>query len=123
MEVTRRQIGTVLVLSFAEPLCLEGETCVRFKERMRGLLDEKRRQLVVDLGNVEFVDSSGLGALISTLKVLRANDGEMVLTNVTEAVRSVLEITRLLRVFDVYDTPEDALAALAGSEAAAPTSR
>lgn len=123
MEVTRRQIGPVLVLSFAEPLCLEGETSVRFKEKMRGLLDDRRRQLVVDLGNVEFVDSSGLGALIATLKVLRARDGDMVLANVTEAVRSVLEITRLLRVFDVYDTPEEALTALTGQEAAAPTSR
>ncbi|MHC4471580.1 MAG: STAS domain-containing protein [Planctomycetota bacterium] len=111
MELVRRQIGSVLVLSFAEPLCLEGGVSGRFKEKVRNDIADGHRNIVVDLGNVEFIDSSGLGALISTLKVLRANDGDLKLANLPQRVRSVLEITRLLRVFEAYPTAEDALRA------------
>ncbi len=109
MELTRRQIGSVLVLSFAEPLNLEGETSGDFKEKIRSVIAEGHRNLVVDLGQVAFIDSSGLGALISALKVLRANKGDLALANVSGPVRSVFEITRLLRVFVTYDTAEEAL--------------
>ncbi len=109
MELVRRQIGSVLVLSFAEPLSLVGETSGRFKEKVRMDIADGNQKLVIDLGQVDFVDSSGLGALISALKVLRAADGDLKLANLTEQVRSVLEITRLLRVFDAYETAEEAL--------------
>ena len=108
MELIRRHIGSVLVLSFAEPLSLVGETSSRFKEKVRTDIADGNRHLVVDLGQVEFVDSSGLGALISALKVLRAVDGDLKLANLTEQVRLVLEITRLHRVFDAYSTAEEA---------------
>ena len=68
--------------------------------------------MVIDLGRVAFVDSSGLGSLISALKVLRANGGDLKLANIGEQVYSVLEMTRLLRVFDTYETSEQALSAL-----------
>lgn len=113
MELTRRQIGSVIVLSFAEPVTLEGETSDRFKEKIRGLIADGCSSLIVDLGPVRFIDSSGLGALISALKVLRAHDGDLVLANVPKPVQSVLEITRLLRVFEIYDTTEEALEARA----------
>lgn len=112
MELTRRQIGSVLVVSFAESISLEGETSERFKQKVRGILDEGRRHLVVDLGRVEFIDSSGLGALISALKVLRAAGGDLKLVNLTPAVQTVLDITRLTRVFDVHPAAEDALSSL-----------
>ena len=111
MELTRRQIGSVIVLSFAEPVTLEGETSARFKEKIRGFIADGCSSLIVDLGPVRFIDSSGLGALISALKVLRAHDGDLVLANVPEPVQAVLEITRLLRVFEIYSTAEDALKA------------
>jgi anti-sigma B factor antagonist len=117
MELTRRQIGSVLVLAFAESTTLEGDNSARFKEKIRGLIGEGRRNLVIDLGLVTFVDSSGLGALISALKILRSNGGDLKLANVGEKVLSVLEITRLLRVFDTYATAEDALAAIEDLEA------
>jgi anti-sigma B factor antagonist len=112
MELTRRQIGSVLVLAFAESATLEGDTSARFKEKIRGLIGEGRRNLVIDLGLVTFIDSSGLGALISALKVLRSNGGDLKLVNVGEKVHSVLEITKLLRVFDTYATAEDALGSI-----------
>jgi anti-sigma B factor antagonist len=115
MELVRRQVGSVLVLSFAEPLTLEGGTSQRFKEKVRGDITEGSRNIVVDLGKVEFIDSSGLGALISALKVLRANNGDLKLANIPDQVHSVLKITRLLRVFDHFSTAEDAVRSLDGA--------
>ena len=118
MELTRRQIGSVLVLAFAEPLQLEGETSERFKERLRHTIGEGRKKLIIDLGQVEFIDSSGLGALISGFKFLRANGGDLKLANVLEPVRSVFEITKLLRVFEIHTTVEEALGAMSVEAAA-----
>ena len=121
MELSRRQIGSVLVLSFESPLELEGESSVRFKERIRSLVRDPATQVVLDLGHLTFVDSSGLGALISTLKFLRAGGGDLKLANVTGPVQAVLQVTRLLRVFDTYDDAEEA--AQAAGNAAVETSR
>ncbi|MHC4934163.1 MAG: STAS domain-containing protein, partial [Planctomycetota bacterium] len=99
---------------------LEGETSVRFKEKIRGIIGEGRKQLIIDLGKVAFVDSSGLGALISALKVLRADGGDLKLANVGEQVLSVLEITRLMRVFETYPTTESALESIENVDAARP---
>jgi len=117
MELTRKQIGSVLVLAFAEPIALEGDTSALFKEKIRSLIGEGRGSLVIDMGSVGFIDSSGLGSLISALKVLRANGGDLKLANIGEQVYSVLEITRLLRVFDTYATAEQALEAIEAVEA------
>jgi anti-sigma B factor antagonist len=116
MELTRRQIGSVLVLEFAEPVSLEGDSSAQFKEKIRGLIGEGRKSLVIDMGRVGFIDSSGLGSLISALKVLRANGGDLKLANIGEQVYSVLEITRLLRVFDTFESSEMALAAIESFE-------
>jgi anti-sigma B factor antagonist len=72
------------------------------------------------MGQVGFVDSSGLGALISTLKILRAEGGDLKLANVGEQVQAVLEITRLLRVFETYESAEEALAAIEQKPAECP---
>jgi anti-sigma B factor antagonist len=70
------------------------------------------------LTNVAFIDSSGLGALISGLKALRANGGDLVLCSMSRQVRTVFEITRLLRVFEVFEGPDPALEIGIGSLAA-----
>lgn len=116
MEVTRRQIGSVLVLAFAEPLQLEGDTSDRFKEWLKSEIGDGDLRLVMDLGRVEFIDSAGLGALISCFKMLRANGGDMKLANVPGPVRTVFEITRLLRVFDTYPTVEEAMKSLESAD-------
>jgi anti-sigma B factor antagonist len=121
MELSFREVDSALVLSFTDPISIEGDASVLFKERIRRQLDGPGQNLVIDMGLVDFVDSSGLGALISTLKVLRAEGGDLKLANVGEKVRSVLEITRLLRVFETYETAEEAVAALgAGKPAGCP---
>ena len=111
MDLSLRKIGQTLVVSFGDRVNLEGETSLLFKEKLKSLIGDGHLHVVMDLSNVGFVDSQGLGALISCLKVLRQSDGSLTVTNLSESVEAVLRITRLIRVFDVLPTVEDALAA------------
>ena len=109
MEFNTRECGSGLVIEFPEAIQLDGDRSREFKGRMRGVIEGVDKRVVVDLGNVEFIDSSGLGALISSLKVLRGNGGDLVLCSMTSQVHTVFEITRLLRVFEVFKDVDTAL--------------
>ena len=119
MELALRQVGRNLVVSFVGRVNLEGAESLAFKDRLKALIADGNHHVVMDLGNVGFLDSQGLGALISCLKVLRQADGSFVLTNLSQPVEAVLRITRLIRVFDVQPTVEDALRALGRQPATA----
>ena len=82
-----------------------------FRNALLELIEDGRRNLVVDLGDVSFIDSSGLGALVSALKTLKANggNGDIRLAQVQEPVVSLLEIIRLNRVFSTYPSVEHAV--------------
>ena len=118
MDLSLRKIGQTLVVSFTGRVDLEEETSVAFKEKLKSLIGDGHLHVIMDLSNVGFVDSEGLGALISCLKVLRQAQGSLTLTNLSDSVEAVLRITRLIRVFDVFATVEDALAAAARRPAA-----
>lgn len=87
-------------------------TAPRLRDRLVQLINEGPPQVVVDLSGITFIDSMGLGALISGLKRARALDGDLRLVGATDHVAKVLAITRLDQAFMVSDTVE---AALAGS--------
>jgi anti-sigma B factor antagonist len=111
MELTTRVIGDALVVAFARTTSLEGDRSMRFKASIRELTASGHRRIVLDLGEVAFIDSQGLSALISALKTLRSEGGDLKLVNVPEPIRVVLRITRLARVFETHDRIETALGA------------
>ena len=82
-----------------------------FRNALLDLIENGRRNLVVDLKTVSFIDSSGLGALVSALKTLKANGGkgDVRLAHVQEPVVALLEIIRLNRVFSTYPSVENAV--------------
>jgi anti-sigma B factor antagonist len=120
MELALRKIGPNLVVSFVGKVNLEGEDSTVFKDKLKSLIVDGSSRVVIDLGNIGFVDSQGLGALISGLKVLRHENGVLKLANLSEPVEAVLRITRLLRVFDVHESVEDALRAMNRTSAVMP---
>ena len=107
LDVTRN--GDRMVVRFTTRVDLEGETSDRFKNQLKDVVAQGGKHLVIDLGEVGFIDSCGLGALISALKVLRTSGGSLVLANVSEPVEAVLRITRLSRVFEICPDVRDAL--------------
>jgi anti-sigma B factor antagonist len=110
MELALHRRGLATVISFARPIDLEGDESSHFKERIREIISEGASRVVIDLDRVSFIDSSGLGALISGLKMARAAGGDLVLASLSPEIRSVFEITRLLRVFDAHEDAESAVA-------------
>jgi anti-sigma B factor antagonist len=72
---------------------------------------EAHAKLVIDLGRLRFVDSSGLGAFISCLRKLNAKGGDLKLCGMSKQVRAVFELVRMHRIFDIFSTREEALRA------------
>lgn len=91
---------------------LDIEVASEFRAMLLSLIEQGHRRLVVDLVDVGFIDSSGLGALVSALKTLKRSDhgGDVRLARLQPPVVSLLEIIRLNRVFATYPTVEQAVA-------------
>lgn len=91
---------------------LEGEvdvyTAPQLKQQMISLLESGARELVVDLTKVDYLDSTALGVLIGGLKRMRERDGNMVLVCPSPRIRRVFEITGLDKIFDIFNTAQDA---------------
>ena len=85
-------------------------TAPRLREQLIALVNGGRHHIVVDLENVDFIDSTGLGVLISGLKRVRMHDGGFALVCTEPRVLKVFEITGLLAVFPVHDTVDEAVA-------------
>ena len=89
---------------------LDLEVSVEFRATLLNAIAAGQRQLVVDLADIEFIDSSGLGGLVSALKALRAQkEGDIRLASLQPPVVALLEVTRLNRVFASYPTAEEAV--------------
>ena len=110
-----------LKLSYEQPeqgpavIVVDGEldayTAPKLKERLADLIEDGTHQLIVDLEGVEFLDSTGLGALLSALKRARAHDGSVDIICTQIRILRIFKITSLDRVFDIYDSVKDAFAA------------
>ena len=101
--------GTTIVRPTSDRLDIE--VAAEFRSMLLSLIDQGNRQLVVDLNDVSFIDSSGLGALVSALKTLKRSSGagDVRLARVQAPVVSLLEIIRLNRVFTSYVSVEQAV--------------
>lgn len=84
-------------------------TAPRLREKLISLVNDGNYHIVVDLGGVDFIDSTGLGVLISGLKRVRTHDGELVLVCTEPRIVKVFEITGLTKVFPVYESVDDAV--------------
>jgi anti-sigma B factor antagonist len=82
------------------------------KERLLALLQPGQR-VIIDITSLEFVDSSGLGVLLSALRLVSADGGDLKLAGATKSLRAILELVRFHRVLDILNTREEALRAFA----------
>ncbi|MGJ0506006.1 MAG: STAS domain-containing protein [Methylocystis sp.] len=105
---TQSQNGQIVVAVREERL--DAHNSGELKDRFLRLLEEGGRHLVVDLSSVNFIDSSGLGALLSGYKNASQRGGSLVLAGPQPRVRAMFELTRLNRVFDIYPRLQEALA-------------
>ena len=110
-----REAGRTLVIAASGPIVYGPESQL-LREQVKKSL-EHSRSLVLDLKHVPYVDSGGLGAVIACLTSARAAGGDLRLCGLTERVRHVLTITRLMGIFEIYASAEEAIAAAAHAAA------
>ena len=106
MEITERRIEDmdVLVLNGR----LDAASAKDLKNRVNHLVQENRVKLIVEMENVDFIDSSGLGSLVSSLRVVNERGGDVKVAGLQKQVRSIFELTRLHRIFGIFDDVEAA---------------
>jgi anti-sigma B factor antagonist len=109
MKLTSRQIGDVMVLE-PKGKIMGGPDATILHDQLHEFIDQNKKKVVIDLAKVDWMNSTGLGILISGLTTLRNNGGELKLANVTEKIQSLLTITKLITVFECFDSVEDAVA-------------
>ena len=106
MKLIAREESQIFVVSVEEPR-IDAANCLQFKENFRQLAPADRDRIVLDLNGVEFVDSSGLGAIVGVMKLL-APQTRLELCNLGELVQKVLKLTRMDRVFVIHSGLGDA---------------
>lgn len=109
MDIKERVVGGVSVLDLSGKIVL-GEGDLQIKDRIKDLLADGQKRILLNLGDVSYIDSAGLGALISSYTTSKREGGQLKLVNLTKRIQDLLSITKLITVFDTYETEQEAIA-------------
>ena len=105
---TTRLDGSITIVDLSGRISL-GEGSALLRKTVRGLLDEGQTRIILNLGDVNYIDSSGIGELVSGFTAVRNRGGELKLLNLTKKVNDLLQLTKLFTVFDVYSEENTAV--------------
>ena len=109
MEIAERSSGDVKILDLHGKLTI-GDGDELLKDKINSLVQQGHTRIVLNLGDVPYVDSAGLGQMVSSYRTVTRSGGSLRLLNLTARIREVLTITKLLTVFDTYESESEALA-------------
>jgi len=108
LNLTERQAGDVTILDMSGKVTI-GEGSVALRTTIRRLLGDEKKKILLNLGGVGYIDSSGIGELVSSFTAVNKENGTLKLLNLTQKIQDLLAITKLLTVFDVFDSESEAL--------------
>ncbi len=111
MKITQREVGDVVVLDLNGKL-QGGPDAETFRDLFKSLIDAGKKKVVVNLEKVNWINSTGLGILISGYTSLRKADGDLVIMRASDRIESILYVTKLNLLFKSFDNEEDAVRAL-----------
>ena len=109
LTINQRQSGDVTILDLSGRITI-GEGSVQLREAVKELLGSGNKKILLNLGNVSYVDSSGIGELVSSYTTTSNQGGQLKLLNLGKKIKDLLMITKLLTVFQTYDNEKEALA-------------
>ena len=112
MKASTRQVDGVTVVDLSGRITL-GEGSVVLRDTVKDLLSKGQKKILLNLGDVSYIDSSGIGELVSAFTSVRNQGGELKLLHLTKKVHDLLQITKLYTVFDVKDDEAGAISAFA----------
>jgi len=108
LRATNREAGQVTVVELGGRITL-GDGSALLRKTIRGLLEDQRTKILLNLADVDYIDSSGIGELVSGFTAVKNHGGDLKLLHLTKKVRDLLQITKLYTVFDVYTDENAAL--------------
>ena len=109
MKLTTRDVSGVSIVDLSGKITL-GEGGVALREEVRKLLAEGKKKIVLNLAEVNYIDSSGLGELVSAFTTAKNQQADVKLLNLTKKVHDLLQLTKLYTVFDIKDDEASAIA-------------
>jgi len=110
LKIASREVDGVAVLDLSGRITL-GEGSVQLRDAVRGLIGKGKKHILLNLGEVNYIDSSGLGELVSAFTSAKNQQAEVKLLNLTKKVHDLLQLTKLYTVFDIYDDEAHAITA------------
>jgi anti-sigma B factor antagonist len=108
MEIVERTVSDVTVLDLKGKMTL-GEGDELLKDKINSLLSDGKKKLVLNLEGVPYIDSAGLGEIVRTFTTVSRQGGKLKLLNLTKRIEDLLSITKLLTVFETFDSEPDAV--------------
>ncbi len=108
LEIRERAVGDVAILDLTGKITI-GEGSVQLRDSVGSLLDAGRNRIILNLGGVTYVDSSGIGELVSRFTTTKNTGGRLKLLNLPKKIKDLLMITKLLTVFEIYEDESTAL--------------
>src|SRR5205085_11202495 len=109
LTINQRQEGEVTILDLSGKITI-GEGSVQLREAVKDLLGSGKKNILLNLGDVSYVDSSGIGELVSSYTTTSNQGGQLKLLNLGKKIKDLLMITKLLTVLQTYDNEKEALA-------------
>src|SRR5215467_11371821 len=117
MTTNNGRVGDVTIVDISGRIVL-GEESALLRNLLSDLIGKGQKKILFNLGNVSYIDTSGLGFLIKALSSVRKEEGELKLLNLTQKVQDVMQITKLYTVFDIFDDEVAAVRSFGQSAAA-----
>jgi anti-sigma B factor antagonist len=108
LDVKERQAGDVTILDLSGDVRI-GEGAISLRDSIRNLADQGKKNVLLNLAGVKYMDSTGVGELIANYTTIKRQGGHLKLLNLTDRIQNLLVITKLLTVFDSYDNEPEAL--------------
>jgi len=115
MNISERKIGNVVIVDISGKITLGDGGDAALKEKMRALVQQGQKKLLLNLGDVSYVDSAGLGEIVQSYATVSKNGGTLKLLNVTKRIKDLLSITKLLTVFETFDNEAEAVTSFSAS--------
>ena len=109
MQISERTVGDVVIVDISGKVTLGDGGDVMLRDKMRSLIQQGTKKVLLNLGDVSYVDSAGLGEIVQSYATIQKSGGKLKLLNVTKRIKDLLSITKLLTVFECHDSESDAL--------------
>jgi anti-sigma B factor antagonist len=109
LTIASRDVAGISILDLSGRITL-GEGSVQLRDAVRGLIGQGKKKILLNLGDVNYIDSSGLGELVSAFTTAKNQQADVKLLNLTKKVHDLLQLTKLVTVFDIKDDEASAIA-------------